>query len=345
MPGTLHLVADIGGTKTLMALATPDGLTETTRRENDSSEGFLPLLQVYLDNLPPLLRDSITGASLAVAGPLHGDHVALSNRPGWVIDKAAVSALLDHKPVHVLNDFAAAVRGLPELADEDLHTLQAGVERPAGLRLCLGPGTGFGVAALHEAHVIPSEGGHIAFAPIDHAQVELWRFLGGEYRRVTLDRVCSGPGLVATYRHCLHRAGHAIDGELSPARVIARARKEGDANARQALELFTRILGAACGDLALAFLATGGVYLTGGMALHLLPEISRGGFMRAFNRKAEHGSITRRIPLHLVLRDDLALLGAASFAREQACSTPSPGDAHAPRRIRSQGESANLSPT
>ncbi len=317
MPGALHLVADIGGTKTLVALAARDGLRQTVRQENDSSEGFLPLLRAYLAELPSDDRARIAGASLAVAAPVGGERVSLSNRPSWLIDRADVSALLSHKPVCLLNDFAAAARGLPALSADDLHALQAGTPAPEGLRLCLGPGTGFGVAALHEGHVIPSEGGHIAFAPMDHAQVELWRFFGGEYRRVTLDRVCSGAGLVATYRHCLHRAGHAIDGELSPARVIARARKEGDAHARQALELFTRVLGAACGDLALAFLATGGVYLTGGMALHLLPEISRGGFLRAFNRKAEHGSLTRRMPVHVVLRDDLALLGAAALARDQ----------------------------
>jgi len=317
MPGSLHLVADIGGTKTLMALAARDGLRQTLRQENESSEGFLPLLKAYLEELPAHERLRIEGASLAVAAPVGGERVTLSNRPTWQIDRADVSALLSQKPVRLLNDFAAAAHGLPALAADDAHALQPGTAVPGGLRLCLGPGTGFGVAALHEGHVIPSEGGHIAFAPVDHAQVELWRFLGGEYRRVTLDRVCSGPGLVATYRHCLHRAGHAIDGELSPARVIGRARKEGDAQARQALDLFTRVLGAACGDLALAFLATGGVYLTGGMTLHLLPEISCGGFLRAFNRNAEHGGLTRRMPVHVVLRDDLALLGAAALARDQ----------------------------
>ncbi|MBM4229103.1 MAG: hypothetical protein FJ164_15415, partial [Gammaproteobacteria bacterium] len=185
MPGSLHLVADIGGTKTLMALAARDGLRQTLRQENESSEGFLPLLKAYLEELPAHERLRIEGASLAVAAPVGGERVTLSNRPTWQIDRADVSALLSQKPVRLLNDFAAAAHGLPALAADDAHALQPGTAVPGGLRLCLGPGTGFGVAALHEGHVIPSEGGHIAFAPVDHAQVELWRFLGGEYRRVT----------------------------------------------------------------------------------------------------------------------------------------------------------------
>lgn len=310
----MQLVADVGGTKTLLGLA-QDGEPQQVRRyENDDAPTFHALLEDYLRELPPPDRARIDAACFALAAPVTGaDPVRLTNRANWQFDSAQLRALLHGAEVLLVNDFAAAAKGLAGLRAADLTTLQRGAGNTRGLQLCVGPGTGFGVAALDRETVLVSEGGHGGFAAIDGQQADLWRFLGGEHRRVTIERVCSGPGLLAIYRYCLIRSGQALPPEIEAAEVVRRAREEHEPGALQAIRLFARILGAAAGDLALTFLARGGVYLAGGIAPRLLPELTS-EFLRAFNDKAEHAALMRGMPVHVVLRADLPLLGAARFA-------------------------------
>ncbi len=310
----MQLVADVGGTKTLLGIADAGGLHSVIRVDNDAAPTFLALVEGYLAGLPAAQRATLDGACFALAGPVTDSVVRLTNRSQWQIDCAQLSALLDGVAVTLVNDFAAAAYGLVRLNSADLLTLQAGRPTAQGVRLCLGPGTGFGVAACHADSVLVSEGGHIGFAPVDSQQMDLWRFLGGEHRRVTVERLCSGPGLLAIYRYCLIRSGHPLPPDLTPLEVTRRARETADAEAKQALALFVRILGAAAGDLALTFLARGGVYLAGGIAPKLLPELHGDGFLQAFNDKAEHTAIVRAMPVQVVLREDLPLLGAARYA-------------------------------
>jgi glucokinase len=312
----MQLVADVGGTKTLLGLAHAGELHDVVRFENDTAPTFVALVESYLDRLPAAQRAALEAACFALAAPVTGDVVRLTNRAQWRIDRAQLSALLGGAAVHLVNDFAAAAKGLTGLNSNDLLTLQTGVARAAGLQLCLGPGTGFGVAALHANTVLVSEGGHIGFAPSDGQQMDLWRFLGGEHRRVTVERLCSGPGLLAIYRYCLIRSGHPLPPDLAAAEVVRRAREAEDPEAKQALTLFARILGAVAGDLALTFLAHGGVYLAGGIAPKLLPELQGEAFLQAFNDKAEHAAVVRAIPVQVVLREDLPLLGAARYAAD-----------------------------
>lgn len=313
----MELIADVGGTKTLLGIAHDGEPQQFTRFDNAAAPSFLALVETYLSTLTPAQRATLDAACFAVAAPA-GDVVRLTNRTHWRIDRAQLSALLGGIKVCLVNDFAAAAKGLVGLTPADLITLQPGSQAQEGLRLCLGPGTGFGVAALHHDTVLVSEGGHSGFAPVDAQQAELWRFLGGEHRRVTVERLCSGPGLVAIYRYCLMRSGHAIPQDLAAAEVVRRAREDPATDATQAVRLFVRILGAAAGDLALTFLARGGVYLAGGIAPKLLPELQSDAFLHAFNDKAEHAALARTLPIHVVLREDLPLLGAARYASELA---------------------------
>lgn len=310
----MELVADIGGTKTLIGIAERGVPQHVRRYENTDMPDFLALLQRFIDETPADLNRAVGHACFAVAGPVADGAARLTNGPNWRFDAAQLGARLGGIPVTLLNDFEAAAWGLGGLGEEDCVRLQAGNPPAEGLKLCLGPGTGFGVAALVDARVHGSEGGHIAFAPQDSQQVDLWRFLGGEHRRLSVERLCSGPGLLALYRYSLVRGGLPLPGEISPGEVVSRAREAQEPAARQALGLFVRILGAAAGDLALVFLARGGVYLCGGIPPKLLPELQFEGFIEAFNAKAEHAGLVRDMPVHVVLREDLPLLGAARRA-------------------------------
>ena len=307
------LIADVGGTKTILGIVL-DGVIKYHRRfENSAAAGFDALVRTFLDGLPPAYQRPLMAACIAVAAPVpSGTNVVhLTNRPDWRIDAGTVSRLLGGASVLLINDFAASARGLALLVPADLITLQAGHPDAQGLRLCLGPGTGFGVAALMVGVVVHSEGGHAGFAPSDAEQLELWRFLGGAERRITVEHLCSGPGLCAIYGYCRTRAALPLEPPLTAADVVAHAHQDQDTIARTALALFVRILGAAAGDLALTFLARGGVYLTGGIAPRLVRELQQTDFLAAFNRKASHSALVATLPVHVVLRDDLPLLGCA----------------------------------
>lgn len=311
----MHLVADVGGTKTLIAVADHGVPRDPRRYDNDAFTSFDALLRDYLATLATADRARLQGACLALATPVGGAApVSLTNRPDWRFDPAALAAVLGGIDVRLVNDFVATASGIPALAESDLLTLQAGDPADSTVRLCVGPGTGFGVAVLAADQVLASEGGHVAFAPLDAQQADLWRFMGGEHRRVTVERLCSGPGLPAIHRYCRMRAGHALPSGLDAAEVVRRAREDGEPEAAQTLRLFVRILGAVAGDLALAFLARGGVYLAGGISPRLVPELQGGEFLAAFNDKSEHAALARRMPVHVVLRADLPLLGAARLA-------------------------------
>jgi len=311
----MQLVADVGGTKTLIAVAEHGVPRHQRRYDNSEFPSFEALLGDYLPTLAEGERARLDGACLALAAPVDGTApVWLTNRPDWRFDRATLASALGGIDVRLVNDFVASACGLPALAADDLLTLQTGVPVADDVRLCVGPGTGFGVAAVAGGRVLASEGGHVAFAPLDAQQVDLWRFLGGEHRRVTVERLCSGPGLPAMHRFCRMRAGHALPTGLDAADVVRRARDEGEPEAVQTLRLFARILGAVAGDLALTFLARGGVYLAGGIAPRLLPELQGGEFLAAFNDKSEHAALARGMPVHVVLRTDLPLLGAARLA-------------------------------
>lgn len=305
------LVADVGGTKTLFAVADGNTLQYRQRYENDAFGTFEALLNDYRAHLANTGIE-LQRACLAVAGPVAAGSARLTNRAHWTLAQDALQTALG-VPVRLVNDFAAAARALPTLQAGDLETLQVG-EPGQGARVCLGPGTGLGVAALIDDRIITSEGGHIGFAPTDGQQADLWRFLGGEHRRVTAERVCSGPGLLACYRYCLVRSGHPLPQDIEPADIVTRAPH--DADAQHALLLFAKVLGAIAGDYALTFMARGGVFIAGGIPLKILSYLLSGECLAAFNDKAEYARLMQSFPVHVVRCDDLGLRGAAILGSE-----------------------------
>jgi len=257
----------------------------------------------------------LASACFAVAGPVRDGHSSPMNLR-WTVDSRELSAALGGIPVAVVNDLEANARGVAVLGPGDQAVVNPGVNGAAGhARAVVSAGTGLGEAALvwdgARYRAIPGEGGHTDFAPRSEQEVELYRFLAAEFGHVSYERICSGSGLVNVYRFLRGGDGPAV----TPADVVAEAADRPSLGSR-ALELFASIYGARAGNVALSFMATGGVYLGGGIAPRIVDRLTDGGFMRAFTAKGRLSSLLEQIPVRIVLNDRAALLGAAEIAAE-----------------------------
>ena len=306
------LCGDIGGTKTLLGLARDGELLVDRRYANADFPDFAGLLAAFLtETRTDPLR--IGGGCLALAGPIADDgrSARLTNLP-WSIDAAALSNRFGLPALRLANDFAAAALGAVTASSAQRVTLQEGEPLTAAPCLVVGAGTGLGMAIVlpqgETWRVLAGEGGHVAFAPADEQQMALWAFLHARHGRVTWERVVSGPGLTAIHEFV------AATG-LSPEEIATRALASSGSAERRSLDLFLAAYGAFAGDMALACLARGGVFLAGGIAARLLPALQQGGFLAAFNAKAEHAAIAARMPIHLATDPLLGLHGALQLAR------------------------------
>lgn len=305
----MRICGDIGGTKVLLALVDSAGaLHEQCRLASADFSSFGDLLGAYLAQI----NTAIDGGCLAVAGPVAADgrSARITNLP-WIIDCAALEVRHGLGPLRLINDFAGVALGIAAVAPAQLITLQTGEPCPDGVKLVIGAGTGLGMAIMRGDVILPSEGGHVGFAPQDEAQTLVWRALRQEHGRVTAERVISGPGLTAIHRVL---AGETLD----PAAIAGRA-FAGEVTARRATDLFFAAYGAFAGDMALAVMATGGVYLAGGVTQRLLPLMQESGFLAAFNAKAEHAGLVARMPVHALADPDIGLRGAAACAVTLRC--------------------------
>jgi glucokinase len=325
------LAGDVGGTKTLLQLAEFDGNACRAifeRRFDSGAYGdFGAVIREFLQAVPaaPAAPLAIHSACFGVAGPIRGQTAKITNLP-WQIDAGAIGTEFAISRVRLINDFAAVGHGIETLSGADLVTLQAGQPQPGGVRAVIGAGTGLGMGLLvwrddcYEA--LPSEGGHVDFAPADEEQIALLRYLKPLYGRVSCERVVSGPGLVKIYEFLRDTGGadespelrHAMLTGDAAAAVSEAALAERDALAVQALDLFVSIYGAVAGNLALTLLAGGGVYIAGGIAPKILDRLKAGGFMHAFNAKGRFAELASNFPVHVVTNPKVGLQGAALVA-------------------------------
>jgi glucokinase len=312
------LTGDIGGTKTLLALHDDDGRVAVRRQyPSRDAESFDALVGRFLDEAAPATPHK---ACFGIAGPVMGDHVKVTHLP-WQIDAKDIAARFGIARVQLLNDFAAAAYGIEQLAPDDLVTLQAGEPLRQRPKVVIGAGTGLGLAYVLGDSVLSGEGGHCAFAPGNEIEAALWNWLHLRLGRVEVEHVVSGRGLAHAHEFLLERqpaaepdARDAPATEDRAASIARRALKEADALSLAAVDLFIGCYGALAGDHALAVLARGGVYLTGGIAPKLLPRLTAGGFLAAFNSKGRWSEWARLCPVHVVTNPDLPLIGAARFA-------------------------------
>jgi glucokinase len=313
----LILAGDIGGTNTRLALVDRDpreaeAVEIYPSREHDS---FEEMLTDFVEKHPAKLE----AASIGVAGPVRDGRADVTNL-AWPVDSADVAGLLGLDRVFLLNDLEASAWGTTVLGPEDFHVLNTGAPDAAGNAGICSVGTGLGEAGLYwdgtRHHPFACEGGHTDFAPLDESQEGIRRILARRYGHVSYERVCSGPGLVNIYR-CFS------EGRELPATEITEAALAGsDETAVRALDTMVSIYGAESGNLALKLMATGGIYLGGGIPSRILSKLEDGRFIAAFKAKGRFEELLETIPVRVILNDRTALMGAAVAAARALGRTP-----------------------
>jgi glucokinase len=324
------LAGDIGGTKTNLAIFSPDkGPRAPLAEATFPSAGYLSLEALVREFLSETDL-KVDRATFGVAGPVVEGRATVTNLP-WEMEETQLAEALDLASVSLLNDLEAIADAVPLLGPDDLHPLNESEPAPGGAIAIIAPGTGLGEAYLtwdgmrYQAH--PSEGGHVDFAPKNDLELGLLRHLQDVFGHVSYERVCSGLGLPNIYAY-LKASGYAeeptwLADRLAKARdatpVIVSNALDEEARCElcvATLNTFVSILGAEAGNLALKVLSTGGVYLGGGIPLRILPALSRGGFMQFFQNKGRFSELLIRMPVHVILNPKAALIGAASHGLE-----------------------------
>lgn len=319
------LAGDIGGTKVSLGLFKEDKqlscVGEKTFNSRDFSD-FSSLLHRFLFLFPNV---SISRAGFGIAGPVQDGVCRATNLP-WTLSAEELQHQCQIPHVFLLNDLEASGWGLQLLAANKYVALNEG-KKIAGNRVLISAGTGLGEAGLFwdtkTHHPIATEGGHADFAPCNEEQLALFSYLYKQYKHVSYERVLSGSGLYQIYRFLVDTNREEQDPEiemvstkLEPQKLIVEKALEGlSAACIHAVELFVSVYGAEAGNLALKYLARGGVYLGGGLAPRLLPFFKHGSFMSAFIAKGRFSSLMQDIPIHLILEDKTALFGAAHYAK------------------------------
>jgi glucokinase len=324
------LVADVGATTTRVALVAGDppspSIIKQVALPSREHAGLDGLLRHFLEDVSDRPRDAV----LAVAGPVMDGRAELTNL-GWTLVEESLAAALGLRTVRLVNDLFAMASALPVLDSKAIFTLQR--EQPAarGPLALIAPGTGLGQAYLtwhdgdYKAH--PSEGGHADFAPNNRLQDDLLQYLRSRYGHVSGERVCSGRALPELYDFLKSRGPTTESPDVASRLAAAPDRTPVIIEAglssprcplcRSTLELFADLLAAEAGNLALRVLATGGVYLGGGLPRRLLPLLRRPEFVVRFREKGRLAPVLARMPVHVIVQPNVGLLGAIRCAGRQ----------------------------
>jgi glucokinase len=314
VPVSATLLADIGGSKSRFALASSAGRPERILViENDTAASLEAAVTRYLDE---------TGArpgaaTFAVAAPVDGEEVALTNRQ-WRFRRRDFARRFGFSPFVVVNDFEAIAWALPRLGSADTRPLGQAVAPREGVKVVLGPGTGLGVAALVPAdgrwQVVASEGGHASFGPQAADEDAVFARLREQSRAISAETVLSGSGLL--------RLARALDPRTQyrePETIVASALAREPA-ALAAARLFVRLLGRFAGGMALTFKALGGIYITGGVACGLGPLLDEPQFRQTFEAHPPYGTLLAAIPTLLMTCEEPGLIGCAALSDEHAAA-------------------------
>jgi glucokinase len=324
--GRLVLAGDIGGTKINLCIYSRGKTRPIPRVMESYSSSSAPDLETVIERFVERHSASFGGACLAVAGPVIDGRSKLTNLP-WEVSETRIKRRFGWT-TRIINDLASTGLAIPILHNRELHPLNPVRPRKGHNIAIIAPGTGLGtsILAYYEGIYVPiaSEGGHVDFAPADENQVLLWGYLRQRYGHVSVERIVSGMGILNIF-YCLKEArdyrvpewlGREIE-EKDPAQAIA----EAAVNSQEPLcvevfRVFSSILGAVAGNLALTVLATGGVYLAGGIPPKILPALLEGAFIKAFSDKGRFKGLLEKIAVRVILNDKAALLGAARCALE-----------------------------
>lgn len=319
------LAGDIGGTKTILSVfARNSNLHEPIVEYTFKSQDF-PDLQTLIAHCMRTADYPIEAASFGVAGPVLDGRAMITNLP-WVVDEAHLRDTLRIPIVRIINDLQAVAYAVPVLESSDLLTINNTPAASKGTIAVIAPGTGLGEAFLtwdgHHYQAYPSEGGHTSFAARNAEQVDMLNYLFTRYEHVSYERVCSGSGLPNIYHYYrehrqleeLPAVSAALAEAKDPTPIIVQAafNPEGPSPlCRRAVDMFVTILAAESGNLALKLLATGGVYIGGGMPLRVLEALDGETFMQAFSDKGRFRTFLEDVPVHIITNKRAALIGAA----------------------------------
>lgn len=319
------LAGDLGGTHARLALFDlSDGRFRLVSSSVFPSRDY-PGLEQIVARFVQQTKAHTDVACFGVAGPVNNGRVQTSNLP-WVVEAKSLAEELHIREALLINDLEASAWGLAALEPNDMVSLNDAPPVPNGTQAIVAAGTGLGEAALYwdgtRHRISPSEGGHTDFAARNELEIELLRYLMSRYGRVSYERVLSGPGLVNVFEF-LRDTGRGKPPEWlveemlksDPAAAVSRAATEGKCEmCDQALDIFISVYGAEAGNVALETLATGGVFVAGGIAPKLLHKFKQPIFIRAFTDKGRLTPVLKRIPVNVVTNENLALLGAARCA-------------------------------
>jgi glucokinase len=320
------LAGDIGGTNTRLAFfeGTPDRLTPVAIDVFPSREhkGLEEIARAFLEKH----NRTAEAACFGIAGAIRNGRAETPNLP-WVVDARHIAQELSLAEVHLINDLEANAHGIALLDESDFVILNAGTPAADGNRALISAGTGLGEAGLVPDHhggyqPFPSEGGHADFAPRNELELDLLRYLMGRFEHVSFERVLSGPGLYNIYQFLRDTGRGEEPSWLSeqiahgdPSAAISKSALEGtSAISAQALDIFVSIYGAEAGNLALKVLATGGIFVGGGIAPRIIRKLSSTAFMKAFSAKGRVSSLLKDIPVRVITNDKTALFGAGRVA-------------------------------
>lgn len=322
------LAGDIGGTSARLAIVDVDA--DATRvlykRRFASKEfpGLAPIVEAFLRDVADLPDHACFG----IACPVMNGRCSVTNL-SWTIDAGALAVDIGISDTFVINDFEALGHAVPRLSSADLVTLQTGEPHNHGAMALIGAGTGLGETFVtwsrdgYEVHA--SEGGHTSFSPRNDLESGLLASLTSSFGHVSSERVVSGPGLLTIYQHLAAvgaaREQDGVRAEMErsdPAAVISGHALAGtDPLSERALDAFTSAYGAQAGDLALTVMATGGVYVAGGIAPRIMRKLRDGTFMKAFRDKGRLSDVLARLPVSIIVNPDVGLIGAASVAHRR----------------------------
>jgi glucokinase len=325
------LAGDVGGTKTQMGIFSKDrGPRQPLFEVQFQNAGYADFESIVAEFLARSAEAGFSlrriSACIGVAGPVISGQSRITNLP-WIIGEKQLQDKFAFSTVQIINDLEAITSAVPLLKPTDLLTLNEGQPSPRGNIAVIAPGTGLGEAFSiwdgSRYHARASEGGHADFAPNSALQISMLHVLQKQGRHVSWESVCSGLGLPRIYEFLKDNASGEEPAWLAeklnqaedrtPVIIAAAMGQDNFCDlCAQTLDLFASMLGAEAGNLALKVMATGGVYLAGGIPRRVLPFLQKGPFMEAFRHKGRVSDLVSNMPVHVILRTGDALLGAAA---------------------------------
>jgi len=333
----MYLVGDIGGTKTnIVALEKVDKKFKPVFENSYPSKNYDSLRSIVKEVVEETKHEAVS-ACFGVAGPVKNGRCEATNLP-WLIDSKKIAEVLKIKPekVFLLNDLEAAAYGIESMEEKDLYVFNKGNPQKYGTKCLLSAGTGLGESIIvwdgTSYKPIPSEGGHTDFAPRTKIEIDLLNYLINKYGRVSYERILCGPGLINVYdffaetefKDTPHWLLERFKNEDPSAVVSELAMEKKDECCEKTLELFVSVYGAETGNLALKALATGGVYIGGGIAPKILTKMKEGAFMQSFTNKGRLSVMVAQMPVKVILNDKLPLYGCANYLRMQTIHIAAP---------------------